>query len=124
MPGGDYKKVYAIKENFDNKIFQRWTVKTATEVANNNCENQSRPLKRKYDPTDFCEMTRFVLEILKEVEETKEGTKQKIMKLALREDEYITQIWRAVNMKECRKKQTHEFVEFVNIVFNVVSIRC
>jgi len=76
MPGGDYKKAYAIKENLDNKIFQRWTVKTATEVANNNCENQSRPLKRKYDPTDFCEMTRFVLEILKEVEETKEGSKK------------------------------------------------
>ncbi|CAG8680513.1 2369_t:CDS:1, partial [Paraglomus brasilianum] len=67
---------------------------TYTEDANNNCENQSQPLKRKYDPTDFCEMTRFVLELLKEVE-TKEGTKQKIMKLALREDEYITQIWRA-----------------------------
>ncbi|CAG8704537.1 12004_t:CDS:2, partial [Cetraspora pellucida] len=89
--GGDYKKAYAIKENLDNKIFQKWTVKTTTEVANNYCENQSRPIKRKYDPTDFCEMTRFVLEILKEVEETKEGTKQKIMKLALREDEYITE---------------------------------
>lgn len=124
MSGGDYKKAYTIKENLDNKIFQKWTVKTATEVVNNNCENQSRPLKRKYDSTDFCEMTRFVLEILKEVEETKEGTKKKIMKLALRENEYITQIWRAINMKECRKKQTHEFVEFVNIVFDVVSIRC
>ncbi|CAH1759818.1 5460_t:CDS:2 [Entrophospora sp. SA101] len=46
--------------------------------------------------SNFCEMTKFVKDILKEVNETKEGSKQKIMKLVLREYEDLIQLWRSV----------------------------
>ncbi|CAJ0635540.1 6161_t:CDS:2 [Entrophospora sp. SA101] len=45
------------------------------------------------------------------------------MKLVLREDEDIIQICWAVKMKECKSEQSHEFIEFVNLVFNV-NLKC
>ncbi|CAG8580462.1 3607_t:CDS:2, partial [Diversispora eburnea] len=55
--------------------------------------------------------------------EMKEGSKQKIMKLALREDEDIIQIWRAVKTKESKREQSYEFIEFGNILFNI-NLKC
>ncbi|RHZ80838.1 hypothetical protein Glove_131g49 [Diversispora epigaea] len=121
--GGNYKGLYAIKERFDNKIIQKWTDKTTSEVENKNHENQLQPPKRRHDDSDFREMTKFVRDILKEVDETKEGSKQKIMKLALREDDDLMQIWRAVKTTECKREQSHEFIEFVNLAFNV-NLKC
>ncbi|RHZ77806.1 hypothetical protein Glove_172g54 [Diversispora epigaea] len=33
------------------------------------------------------------------------------------------QIWRAVKMTECKREQSHEFIEFVNLAFNV-NLKC
>ncbi|CAG8617022.1 5279_t:CDS:2, partial [Cetraspora pellucida] len=90
--GGNYKELYAIKERLDNAIIEKWTDKPTLEVKNKNYENQIQSPKRKHDDLNFCEMLKFVRDILKEVNETKEGFKQKIMKLALREDEDLIQI--------------------------------
>nr|CAG8511061.1 1682_t:CDS:2 [Entrophospora candida] len=95
------KELYAIKERLDNKIIKKWMEKTTLGVKN---ENQSQTLKRKYDDSNFCEMTKFVKGILKEVNETKEGSKQKIMKLVLREDEDLIQIWRSVKTTLVQKR--------------------
>lgn len=121
--GGNYKELHAIKEKLDSKIIHRWTRKATTEVENNNCENQFQQPKRKHDDSNFYEMIKFVRDILNEANEMKEGSKQKIMKLALREDEDIIQIWRVVKTKEHRREQFHEFIEFVNLAFDVVSIK-
>ncbi|RHZ77811.1 hypothetical protein Glove_172g53 [Diversispora epigaea] len=63
--GGNYKELYAIKERLDSKIIQKWTDKTTSEVENKNYENQLQPPKRRYDDSDFREMTKFVRDILK-----------------------------------------------------------
>ncbi|CAG8733761.1 27942_t:CDS:2 [Dentiscutata erythropus] len=54
-----------------------------------------------------------------EVNETKKKSKQKIMKMALRENEDLIQIWRVVKTTECRKKQSYEFIDFVNLTFGL-----
>ncbi|CAG8594644.1 20664_t:CDS:2, partial [Dentiscutata erythropus] len=109
--GGNYEELYTIKERLGNKIIEKWTDKPTLEVENKNYENQIQP-KRKHDDSNFCEMLKFV-------NETKEDSKQKIMKMALREDEDLIQIWRVVKTTECRKKQSYEFIDFVNLAFNL-----
>ncbi|KAF0519111.1 hypothetical protein F8M41_016631 [Gigaspora margarita] len=116
--GGNYKELYAIKERLDNEIIEKWTGKPTLEV-------EIKSPKRKHDDSNFCEMLKSVRDILKEVIETKEGSgsKQKILKLALREDEDLIRIWRTVKTTECRRKQSHEFIEFVNLAFNL-DLKC
>ncbi|CAG8683383.1 11776_t:CDS:2, partial [Cetraspora pellucida] len=121
--GGNYKELYAIKERLDNAIIEKWTDKPTLEVKNKNYENQIQSPKRKHDDLNFCKMLKFVRDILKEVNEMKKGFKQKIIKLALREDEDLIQIWRAVKTTECRRKQSHKFIDFVNLAFNL-NLKC
>ncbi|CAG8491518.1 13216_t:CDS:2 [Dentiscutata heterogama] len=92
---GNYKELYAIKERLDNAIIEKWTDKPTLEVENKNYENQIQSPKRKHDDSNFCEM----------------------------EDEDLIQIWRAVKTTECRRKQSHEFIDFVNLAFNL-DLKC
>jgi hypothetical protein len=83
---------------------------------------EPRPPKRKIND-NFSKMTEFVLEVLEEVEETKKGQKQEIMKMALKEDEHLVRIWEIIITRKSKKEQVRKFIKFVNVMFDIVSIR-
>ncbi|CAG8443010.1 5086_t:CDS:2 [Acaulospora colombiana] len=83
-----------MKDRLGNRIIQKRTDKETSEFENKNYGNRSQPPKRKYDDSDVREMMNFVRDILKEVSAIEERSKQKVMKLALREDKDLMQIWR------------------------------
>jgi len=68
-------------------------------------------------------MTEFILDVLEGVEESVNGQRQKIMKLALKEDEFLVRIWEIISILDSKKEQVRKFIKFVNVTFDVVSIR-
>lgn len=68
-------------------------------------------------------MIDFILKIFEEIEETKEGQKKEILKMALQKDEIFVRIWEIVEMQESKKMQVSKFIKLMNIMFDVVSIQ-
>lgn len=68
-------------------------------------------------------MINFILKIFEEIEETKEGQKKEILKMALQKDEIFVRIWEIVEMQESKKMQVSKFIQLMNIMFDVVSIQ-
>ncbi|CAG8780073.1 3730_t:CDS:2, partial [Racocetra fulgida] len=87
------KEASSNKENIDNEVVQRWINKADKEYSH-------LPQKRKLDDTNLGKITKFVLNILEETKEIEKGDKQKILRLALNEDEYLIKLWRAIHMEE------------------------
>lgn len=61
------------------------------------------------------------MDILEEVEESKKGEKQDILKLALKGNEQILQFWKVIKTKE-KDSQIRKFIQFANLMFDIVSI--
>uniref|UniRef100_U9UH05 Uncharacterized protein n=1 Tax=Rhizophagus irregularis (strain DAOM 181602 / DAOM 197198 / MUCL 43194) TaxID=747089 RepID=U9UH05_RHIID len=112
--GGNHEDICAYKENVDNEIVRRWI-----NSAVKNCPQL--PQKRKHgdvDDASIGEITEFVMDILEEVEESKKGEKQDILKLALKGNEQIIQFCKGIKMKE-KDSQIRKFIQFANLMFDI-----
>ena len=83
----------------------------------------TRPLKRKFNDTIPCEVAEFVAEILEDCVEADNEQKRQIMKLTLKKDECMMNIWKIIE-NQSKKEKILKFVRFVNLTFDVVSIEC
>jgi hypothetical protein len=102
--GGNYEDICAYKENVDSEIVQRW-INSAVKIC------PQLPQKRKRDDVNDAnigKITEFVMDILEEVDESKKGEKQDILKLVIK-------------MKE-KDSQIRKFIQFANLMFDIVSI--
>ncbi|CAB4483686.1 hypothetical protein RhiirA5_421535 [Rhizophagus irregularis] len=102
--GGNHEDICAYKENVDNEIVRRWI-----NSAVKNCPQL--PQKRKHGDVDDAS-------ILEEVEESKKGEKQDILKLALKGNEQIIQFCKGIKMKE-KDSQIRKFIQFANLMFDI-----
>ncbi|CAB4496328.1 unnamed protein product [Rhizophagus irregularis] len=124
--GGNYEEALSNKENIDKEIVRRWVNKDLQkrkldEVLSDK-ENLNAPQKRRLGNPNFGKMTEFVLNTLEELEETEKGSKKKILELTMNENEYITKFWESVRTEE-RKEQVRRFIQFTNLMFEVVKLK-
>jgi hypothetical protein len=97
---------------------ERWWINSAVKIC------PILPQKRKRDDVNDAnigKITEFVMDILEEVDESKKGEKQDILKLALKGNEQILQFWEVIKMKE-KDSQIRKFIQFANLMFDIVSI--
>ena len=85
-------------------------------------ENLNASQKRRLGNPNFGKMTEFVLNTLEELEETEKGNKKKILELAMNEDKFMIKFWGSVRTEE-RKEQVRRFIQFTNLMFDIVSIK-
>ncbi len=55
-------------------------------------------------------------------EESEKEDKEKVLKLAMDEDYYLTKLWKTIKTEK-RKIQVHKFIRFANVMFDIVSIK-
>ncbi|CAG8503451.1 11368_t:CDS:2 [Acaulospora morrowiae] len=107
---GNYEEAISNKENIDKEIVRRWVNKAL----------QKRELDEKTWQPEFWKNDAVLLNTLEELEETENGSKKKILELAMNDDEYITKFWESVRTERCKSVELKD--EKLRIKINLLLV--